>query len=463
MKANTYPLGGLAVIQKVEKIYGLLSIVFDGIGGRMKDFLPIINLHIYNKLTHSVATSKILETYCPELLEALGLKSEAKDKSLFRALERIGKYFSIIHERYQEFLAKHGLIDDTQVIDFSSAYFEGTKCSLGKLGYSRDKRPDKQQLTFGISTGLNGISSALTIQKGNVQDKVHMRQMLKIIKKVLPERTLLMFDAGANTKANKEKIRSMGHHYLTLKPKKVGPYKKLIAYFYRNQDRVEHFQINGRNYHWISVMKKGEYQYIYFCPELYDVHINAREKKFMRSIAKGNQLLKKRKFEQLPSDKGWVQLVPILQKNLVEIGNPYLNGVEGFFTLESSIKDDGFKILRLYKERDKAEKFFRNIKEGIELRPLRHWNDDAILGIIFICFLANVMIYLTEMEAENQAPEKRSNVKCLKKSLINLSLTVVYPDNGFRFSIMSNISEKILQILGDFVWNYEDKSLKMRW
>ena len=463
MNATTYPLGGLALIQKVEKSYGPLSTIFEGIGGRMKDFLPIINLHIYNKLSYSVATSQILDTYPPELLKSLGMKSEVKDKSLFRALERTGRFFPIIHERYQEFLADHHLVDDTQIIDFSSAYFEGTKCSLAKLGYSRDKRPDKQQLTFGISTGLNGISSALTIQKGNVQDKVHMKQMLMIIKKVLPESTLLMFDAGANTKANKEKIRTLGHHYLTLKPKKVGPYKKFIAYFHRNQDRVEHFQINGRNYYCISLMKKGEYQYIYFCPKLYEVHMNAREKKFMRSKAKGNKLLNKRKFEKLPSDKGWVQLVPILQKNLVDIGNPYVNGVEGFFILESSLKDDGFEILRLYKERDKAEKFFRNIKEGIELRPLRHWNDDAIIGIIFICFLANVMIYLTEMKGGNQAPEKRSNVKCLKKSLINLSLTVVYPDNSFRFSILSNVSDKILQILGDFVWNYEDKTLKMRW
>jgi len=440
-----------------------LSTIFEGIAGRMKDFLPIIRLHTYNKLSHSVAVSQLLETYPSELIKDLGMKSEVKEKSLFRGLERIGKYFPIIHERYQELLAKHGLVDDTQIIDFSSAYFEGTQCSLGTLGYSRDKRPDKQQLTFGISTGLNGISSALTIQRGNVQDKVHMRKMLKIIKKVLQESTLLMFDAGANTKANKEKIRSMGHHYLTLKPKKVGPYKKFIAYFYRHQDRVEHFQINDRNYYCISLLKKGEYNYIYFCPELYEVHMNAKEKKFLRSIAKGNQLLKKRKYEQLPSDKGWVQLVPILQKNLIDIGNPYVNGVEGFFILESSLKDEGHEILRLYKERDKAEKFFRNIKEGIELRPLRHWNDDAIIGIIFICFLANVMIYLTEMEGENQAPEKRSNVKCLKKSLINLSLTVVYPDNGFRFSILSNVSDKILQLLGDFVWDYEDKSLNMRW
>jgi len=463
MKAITYPLGGLALIQKVEKSYGLFSTIFEGIRGRMKNFLPIIRLHIYNKLSHSVSASQILQTYPSELLDRLGTESEVKEKSLFRALERIGRYFPVIHEKYQEFLVKHDLVDDTQIIDFSSAYFQGVKCSLGKLGYSRDKRPDKLQLTFGISTGINGIASALTIQKGNVQDKVHMGQMLKIIKKVIPKSSLLMFDAGANTKANKEKIRTMGHHYLTLKPKKVGPYKKFIAYFYRNQDRVEHFQINGRNYHCISMMKKGEYQYIYFCPELYEVHMKARERKFKRSKTKGNQLLRKRKFEQLPSDKGWVQLVPILQKNLVDIGNPYVNGVEGFFILESSLNDDGYEILRLYKERDKAEKFFRNIKEGIELRPLRHWNDNAVIGILFICFLANMVIYLTESADENHSPVKRSNVKCLKKSLINLSLTIAYPENGFKFTILSNVSEKILQLVGDFIWNYEDKSLKMRW
>lgn len=42
---------------------------------------------------------------------------------------------------------------------------------MGELGYSRDHRPGKRQITFGIGTGINNIPSALTIQKGNVQDK----------------------------------------------------------------------------------------------------------------------------------------------------------------------------------------------------------------------------------------------------------------------------------------------------
>jgi len=463
MKAITYPLGGFALIKKIEKSYGLFSHIFQGIGGRMKDFIPIILLHVYNKLSHSVSVSQILETYPTELFEHIGMKSSVKERSLFRVLERIGKYFTIILERYQDFLTAHALVDNNQILDFSSTYFEGVKTQLGKFGYSRDKRPDKLQMTFGISTGINGIPSALTIQKGNVQDKTHMKSILKIIRKVLPKGSLLIFDAGANTKGNKKTIRGMNNHYLTLKPKKVGPYKKFIEYFKRNEKKVKHCVINGRNYYFLSVMKKGEYHYIYFSPELFDIHIAAKERKFLRMKKKGNKMLKKRKLDKIPSDKGWVQIVPILQKTLKEIDNTYVNGIEGFFILQSSLNKDAEKILKIYKQRDKAEKFFRNLKEGIELRPLRHWNTDAIMGIFFICFLANLVIYLTESMNEKPTPVKRSNVKCLKKSLINLSLTVAYPKSGFRFTILSNVSDRILELLGDFVWEFEDKSLNLRW
>ena len=33
--------------------------------------------------------------------------------------------------------------------DFSSSYFEGTHCTLGKIGYSRDGKKNKLQVTYG--------------------------------------------------------------------------------------------------------------------------------------------------------------------------------------------------------------------------------------------------------------------------------------------------------------------------
>src|SRR3989338_9796597 len=74
-------------------------------------------------------------------------------------------------ENYQKFLKMNNLISEKQFIDFSSSYFEGNSSELEALGYSRDNQPGKKQLIWGISTGINDIPIAMTIQKGNVQDK----------------------------------------------------------------------------------------------------------------------------------------------------------------------------------------------------------------------------------------------------------------------------------------------------
>jgi len=117
--------------------------------------------------------------------------------------------------------------------------------------------------------------------------------------------------------------------------------------------------MNERHYYCTKKREEDEILYIFFCPE------------------------------RIPSDKGWVELIPCIQKTIIDMENSYITGIEGFFILESSVDAEAEKILRLYKERDKAEKFIRNLKEGIELHPVRHWNKWCIIGIFFICFLAN--------------------------------------------------------------------------
>jgi transposase len=143
-----------------------------------------------------------------------------------------------------------------------------------------------------------------------------------------------------------------------------------------------------------------------------------------------------------------------------ELLNPYVNGLEGFFVLQSSIDDDPEKILALYKDRDKAEKLIRNMKEGTELHPIRHWNDWAVKGYLVIIFLTNFLINLTLLKAENPVVK---NVKLLKKYLMKLTVTIVYPPNGFKFHVISNISEEIRSIFGNYIDKYEDKSLSLRW
>lgn len=107
--------------------------------------------------------------------------------------------FPILLERYHNIAQKCILVDGAQISGFSSSYFEGKNAKFAEHGYSRDHRPDKKQVRWGISTGINGISTALKIHRENVQNKTHMKGILRVCAKILDRESRLLFDCGANT------------------------------------------------------------------------------------------------------------------------------------------------------------------------------------------------------------------------------------------------------------------------
>ena len=63
MKQNTtIPLGGIIMIEKIEKSFGLFHKLFKGLEGKMKNFIPLVKVHVNNKLTYSVSVHQILST-----------------------------------------------------------------------------------------------------------------------------------------------------------------------------------------------------------------------------------------------------------------------------------------------------------------------------------------------------------------------------------------------------------------
>jgi len=404
--------------------------------------------------------------YPDEAFEYFGLKETPAERNFYRTIERLGDKFDIILELHQQFLVKNDLASKEQFIDFSSTYFEGTKPELGALGYSRDGAPGKKQITFGISTGINNIPTALTIQKGNVQDKTHFNHTFNVAKKVLKKGSILIFDCGANTKTNKKLVRNGEYHYLTLKAKKKKIYRPIIQLFLQekeNKNTVK-FEMNDSFYECFKLEKEDETNYIFFSEKLYQEQLQKREKKYKKLLEKNNKDLKKvkkgKKLGSVITKEGYIILHGSIQKTLAPISNPFINGLEGFFALESSVDDEPEKILSLYKDRDKAEKFIRGLKDGLELRPIRHWSDLAVKGYLLLTFLTNFLVNLTLYLAKK--PVVR-DIRLLRKFLNNLTLTVAYPPNAFRFTVLSNISNEVMSILGDFIKKYDDNSLKLRW
>src|SRR3989339_1788264 len=463
MKNNvTFSIGNVALIDKVNEKYQLFNKLFDNLGTKAKNIKQSAKLLSYNRLGDCVSINQLTSIYPEELFKQLGYRKIPADRSIYRDLYRIGQRVPFLHGRYQEMIKKNGLVSEKQFVDFSSSYFEGHKSKLGELGYSRDHEPGKEQITFGISTGMNNIPTALTIQKGNVQDKKHFKFMLKTVKHLLKEESMLIFDCGGNTEANKKKIIKNKFNYLTLKPKKKKTYKRYIEIFKNSKKEI--IILNDIEYKSVKIKEENEIQYIFYSNELFKDQKKKRNRKFERELEKNEpKLIEVKKGKVIGSyisKEGYILAKGSIQRTLAEINNPFITGLEGYFILESSVDAEPEKMLRLYNDKDKAEKLIRNMKEGTELRPIRHWSTNAIVGYLFIVFLTNCLVNLTHFLAKIPIVK---NLKLLKKYLNNLTLTVVYPQNRFRFTVLSNVSAEILAILGDCIYKYEDKSFNLRW
>jgi transposase len=143
----------------------------------------------------------------------------------------------------------------------------------------------------------------------------------------------------------------------------------------------------------------NEVQYIFFSEDLYEDQLRSKDKRFVKELEKNKVKLKKtlggKTLGEYVCEEGYILTKGILQKVVGNVPNPYVNGIVGFFVLQSSINDESEKILSLYKDRDKAEKLIRNMKEGTELHPIRHWTKWAVKGYLVIIFLTNFLVNLT--------------------------------------------------------------------
>ncbi|EQD57346.1 transposase IS4 family protein, partial [mine drainage metagenome] len=227
------------------------------------------------------------------LFEILGMTRAPKERDLYREVSIIGELFPFFMDRYQQKIKEHNLIDVCQIIDFSSSYLEGNMSDLASFGYSRDHRPGKKQVTFGIATGINSVPTALTIQKGNTNDKTHMRKMLSIAPKITTEGSLLIFDCGGNSPKVKDMIIDMKRNYLTLKAKKVSTYKKYILEF--NIAEKQTIRVGEKEYLCtkFASYRKGEFLYMFFSKDLCEDQLRKKRDKFERMKKKGDKLLKK--------------------------------------------------------------------------------------------------------------------------------------------------------------------------
>ena len=95
--------------------------------------------------------------------------------------------------------------------DLTSTYVEGRCCPLARHGYSRDHRPDRAQIVFGLLTDERGCPLAVEAFAGNTADPATLEaQIAKLRDRFGLAELVLVGDRGMLTSARIERLREIG-------------------------------------------------------------------------------------------------------------------------------------------------------------------------------------------------------------------------------------------------------------
>jgi transposase len=99
--------------------------------------------------------------------------------------------------------------------DITSTFFYTDNCPIGKKGWSRDKRPDKEQIVIGVVTSYEGYPIKHYVFEGNTKDETTVIEVVKALKKEYNiEETTFVGDRGMITKLNVATIEREGFGYI---------------------------------------------------------------------------------------------------------------------------------------------------------------------------------------------------------------------------------------------------------
>ena len=328
-------------------------------------------------------------------------------KEIYAALDWLGRQ----QGRIEAALARRHLAEGTLVLyDLTSTYLEGRCCPLAQYGYSRDHRPDKRQIVFGVLCNQHGCPVAVEVFAGNTADPATLKvQIDKLKHRFHLGRVILVGDRGMITEARlREDLIPAGLDWITaLRAPAIqalaaadGP---LQLSLFDARDLAEI----------ISPDYPGERLIVCRNPLLAAERTRKRGELLAATEAELRRIQDRVRRPRQPL-RGAAAIgqavgavlgrrkvakhfrVTIEETNLVVERDTAAIAAEahldGIYVLRTSLpKDrlDAAGTVHAYKSLAQVERAFRSLKTvDLEVRPVFHWTEARVRAHVFLCMLA---------------------------------------------------------------------------
>ena len=283
---------------------------------------------------------------------------------------------------------------DLVFFDTTSLYFEGAGGEIGRLGHTKDHRPDLNQMIVGVVLDHEGAPVCSEMWPGNTTDVTSLLPVLKRIRSRFPiDKLCIVADRGmisADTLAylEREKIP----YILGARMRNVKEIKENVL---SRAGRYREVHPEGVSSKDPSPLKVKE---VFVDDRRYIVCLNERQAR--KDVADRQSIVDalaeklKGNPTSLVGNKGYRKYLKMdrdtlsLNEQKVEEEKRF----DGKWVLKTNTGFTAEQVALKYKELWQVEQVFRDMKSVLDTRPIFHQRDETIRGHVFSSFLALVLI-----------------------------------------------------------------------
>ena len=333
------------------------------------------------------------------------------DTRLYRCLDRILPHKTKLERHLKErYGALFGAEFDVLLYDLTSTYVEGAaeKNPMVRRGYSRDHRPDCEQLVIALIVNNEGFPFSYETFDGNRTDVSTMETILRMVeRKYGKARRIWVFDRGIVSEENLQAIRKRGGQYLTGTPR--SQMKKFETELLKDDWTRVRPEVEVRKVD----IPHGEETYILCRTAGRKEKEKAIRSRFSNSMEKALKALEKSIVTGRLKDRNKMERrLGKIQARHPQVNDLYdvalretAEGVRLFWQIQEDRKNwresrEGTYLLRTnlqaetaeqlwskYMQLTEAEASFRALKSELSIRPLFHQLEPRVKAHVMVAFL----------------------------------------------------------------------------
>jgi len=333
------------------------------------------------------------------------------DTRLYRCLDRLLPLKTKIEQHLKQCFGELFQAEfDVLLYDLTSTYVEGTaeENPMMRRGYSRDHRPDCEQLVLALIVNQDGFPFSYELFDGNRADVSTVEAILRTVeRKHGKARRVWIFDRGVVSEENLVAIRKRGGQYL------VGTARSKLKQFeqellkddfekIRPEVEVKQIQIPGGEETYILCRTAGRKEKEKAIRNRFVAKIEKALVGLQERIAEG----KLRDRFKMERNLGRIQASHPQVADLYEMAvqdskegprliwrqkpeqQQWLEAREGAYLLRTNLTVDGAADLwKKYMQLTQVEAAFRTLKSELAIRPLFHQLEKRVKAHVLVAFL----------------------------------------------------------------------------